>query len=70
VDSALKLTAVNPSHIIGSATKPSVLVLSTNLASSTWTPLCTNPTSLLPVNYLDTGSAGRDRSFYRLKAWP
>jgi hypothetical protein len=52
----------------GSATQTVVLQLSTNL--SLWTPLYTNPTPLLPVNFLDTNSATRPKGFYRLKIWP
>jgi len=49
-------------------TQAVVLQLSTNLTS--WQPLYTNPTPLLPVNYLDTGSTNRDKGFYRLKPLP
>lgn len=68
VDSPLKLASANPAHISGSATQTTVLQLSTNLTS--WKPLYTNRTVLLPVNYLDPASSGRDEGFYRLKSWP
>lgn len=72
VDAPLKLAAVNPARIFGSATQatPTVLQLSTNLASTNWTPLFTNATSLLPVNYLDAASSSRTNGFYRLKSPP
>jgi hypothetical protein len=68
VDPPLKLAAVNPAHICVCATQAVVLQLSTNLTS--WQPLYTNQTTLLPTNYLDTGSTNRDKGFYRLKRWP
>jgi hypothetical protein len=68
VDSLLKIASVIPAHISGSATQTTVLQLSTNLTS--WKPLYTNQTTLLPVNYLDTTSTNRDKGFYRLKRWP
>jgi hypothetical protein len=70
VDSPLRLVAFNPAHLTGSATQAVVLQLSTNMASTTWTPLYTNPTSLLPVNYFDVDSVNRDKGFYRLKSLP
>jgi hypothetical protein len=45
-----------------------VLQLSTNLSS--WSPVYTNPTSLLPIIYLDANSASRNDGFYRLRSWP
>jgi hypothetical protein len=67
VDPPLKLAAVNPAYICVCATQAVVLQLSTNLTS--WQPLFTNQTVLLPTNYLDTGSTNHDKSFYRLKPW-
>jgi len=69
VDSPLKIASANPAHITGSAPQASVLVLTTNLAAPVWTPLHTNPTPLLPVDYFDPGSANRDKGFYWLRPW-
>jgi hypothetical protein len=55
-------------RLTGSATQATVLQLSTNLTS--WLPLFTNPNSSVPINYLDTNAAARDRGFYRHKSWP
>jgi len=55
-------------RLSGSATQAIVLQLSTNLA--VWTPLYTNPTPLLPINFLDTNAPHRPNAFYQLKAWP
>jgi hypothetical protein len=68
VDSPLKIVSANPARISGSATQAAVLQLSTDL--SIWNPIYTNPTSLLPINYLDINSPTRDHGFYRLKPWP
>jgi hypothetical protein len=71
VDSPLKLdVSALPAkvRIWGSATQAVVLLSSTNLTS--WNPLYTNPSPLLPVNYLDTNSLTRPNGYYRLKSWP
>jgi hypothetical protein len=71
VDSPLKLdVSAQPVkvRIWGSATQAVVLLSSTNLTS--WNPLYTNPSPLLPVNYLDTNSLTRPNGYYRLKSWP
>jgi hypothetical protein len=71
VDSPLKLdVSALPANvrIWGSATQAVVLLSSTNLTS--WNPLYTNPSPLLPINYLDTNSLTRPNGYYRLKSWP
>jgi hypothetical protein len=73
VDSPLKGaldTSLQPAkfRLSGSAPQAAVLQLSTNLTS--WIPVYTNPTSLLPIIYLDANSASRNDGFYRLKSWP
>lgn len=73
VDSPLKGaldTSLHPAEfrLSGSAPQAAVLQLSTNLSS--WKPVYTNPTSLLPIIYLDANSASRNEGFYRLKSWP
>ena len=66
---ALDNAVVPPNfRISGSTTQAVMLQLSTNLTS--WVPVYTNPTPLLPVNYLDTNSVKRAEGFYRLKSWP
>ncbi|HUA38541.1 MAG TPA: hypothetical protein VMA35_09145 [Candidatus Sulfopaludibacter sp.] len=75
VDSALKIELDSPTQpasarLSGSAPEATVLLLSTNLASSLWSLLSTNPPPLLPVSYLDTNSAGRRQGLYRLEPWP
>jgi hypothetical protein len=55
-------------RISGSATQAVVLLSSTNLTS--WKSLYTNPSPLLPINYLDTNLLTRPNGFYRLKRWP
>jgi hypothetical protein len=58
--------SVHPANfrISGSATQAVVLLSSTNLTS--WKPLYTNRTSLLPVDYLDTNSPTRPNGDYGL----
>jgi hypothetical protein len=71
VDSLLKLdVSALPANVLisGSATQAVVLLSSTNLI--TWKSLYTNPSPLLPINYLDTNSSSRNDGFYRLKRWP
>jgi len=55
-------------QISGGATQPVTLRLSTNL--DLWTPLYTNFSPTVPLNYLDTNSVRRTRGFYRLAPWP
>ena len=59
---------VHPANfrISGSATQAVVLLSSTNLTS--WKPLYTNRTSLLPVDHLDTNSPTRPNGYYQLKS--
>jgi hypothetical protein len=55
-------------RLTGSAPEAVVLQLSTNL--SDWVPLHTNPSPLLPLNFLDTNSPLRPRGFYHLTPLP
>jgi len=57
-------------RLLGSAPQKTVLLLSTNLTAQVWMPLYTNSVPLLPINYLDSSSTNRSRSFYRLKSSP
>jgi hypothetical protein len=58
----------NGFQLSGSSTQAVVVQMSTNLTS--WNPVFTNSSPLLPVSYLDTNSTKRIQGFYRYKSWP
>jgi hypothetical protein len=55
-------------QVVGSSTQAVILQVSTNLSS--WTPVHTNPTPLLPISFLDTNFMARPGGFYRFRSWP